>query len=109
MPLPAEFSAGDLEWLMRGFHFSGSQLFWKLSAVDLPALGLDFQIAIFFFEGTDDQQAPIELAEEYFSRIEAPTKAFVRFEGCHHFVVMNRPADFLAALVQHVLPVASTA
>jgi pimeloyl-ACP methyl ester carboxylesterase len=106
-PLPADFSADDRDWLMRGFHFSGNQLFDKLSAVDLPLFGLDFQVPVFFFEGTDDQQTPVELAEEYFSKITAPVKAFVRFEGCHHFVVMNRPDDFLAELVRHVLPVVS--
>jgi pimeloyl-ACP methyl ester carboxylesterase len=39
------------------------------------------------------------LAEEYFASLEAPAKRFVRFEGCHHFVHMNRPEQFLQALV----------
>jgi len=55
-----------------------------------------------FFHGTHDQQTPIELAERYCARIVAPDKRFVRFPGCHHFVVMNRPDDFLKKLVEHV-------
>jgi pimeloyl-ACP methyl ester carboxylesterase len=59
---------------------------------------------VFFFEGTRDQATPIELAEEYFANIVAPHKEFIRFEGCHHFVVMNRPIDFLKELLTKVRP-----
>jgi len=31
-------------------------------------------------------------------------KKFVRFEGCHHFVAMNRPDLFLRELLLHVRP-----
>jgi pimeloyl-ACP methyl ester carboxylesterase len=103
-PLPADFTADDFAKVMRGFHFSGDQLFDELSAVDLPALGLEFSVPVFFFHGTDDQQTPMELAEEYFQRIRAPQKEFVPFIGCHHFVAINRPDDFLRELVGRVLP-----
>jgi pimeloyl-ACP methyl ester carboxylesterase len=73
-------------------------------AIDLPPLGLTFDVPIFFFEGTCDQQTPMELAEHYFANIVAPHKEFVRFEGCHHFVVMNRPEAFLRELLARVRP-----
>lgn len=72
--------------------------------VDLPSLGLTFDIPFFIFHGSCDQATPIELAEEYFAAIEAPHKEFVRFERCHHFVVMNRPQDFLRELIARVVP-----
>lgn len=103
-PRPADFSAADVEPLMRGFQFSGDQLFEELSSVDLPSLGLRFDVPVFFFEGTEDQQTHIALAEQYFEAITAPHKEFVRFEGCHHFVVMNRPHDFLKELLARVHP-----
>lgn len=106
-PLPPNFSADDFAKIMRGFQFSGEQLFDELGGVDLPALGLEFSVPMFCFHGADDQQTPMELAEEYFERLSAPHKAFVPFAGCHHFVVMNRPADFLRKLVERVLPVLS--
>jgi pimeloyl-ACP methyl ester carboxylesterase len=59
---------------------------------------------MFFFHGTCDQQTPVELAQRYFASIVAPYKEFVRFEGCHHFVVMNRPEAFLRELVARVRP-----
>jgi pimeloyl-ACP methyl ester carboxylesterase len=103
-PLPAGFGPEDFAMMGRSFQFSVAQLFDELSAVDLPSLGLEFSPPMFFFHGGDDQQTPIELAEEYFGAIVAPHKDFVRFEGCHHFLVMNRPDDFLRELVRRVVP-----
>lgn len=108
-PGSEDFSAADVGDLMGGFAFSGSQLFEELSAVDLPSLGPDFDVPVFIFHGTEDQQTPVSLAEDYFATLNAPRKAFVRFEGCHHFVVMNRPDDFLKALLEHARPVAVAA
>ena len=104
-PSPSDFSAADVGPMMEGFAFSGRQLFDELCNVDLPSLGLNFSMPIFFFEGTEDQQTPMALAEEYLKAISAPHKELVRFEGCHHFVVMNRADDFLKELVTRVLPV----
>jgi pimeloyl-ACP methyl ester carboxylesterase len=75
-----------------------------LNAIDLPSLGTAFDVPIFFFQGSHDQQTPIELAEQYLDSIVAPHKELVRFEGCHHFVVMNRPDAFLRELLARVRP-----
>ena len=86
-------------------HFSRGRP--ELCEVDLPALGLDFPVPMFCFMGTEDQQTAFAPAEAWFTSINAPRKAFVRFEGCHHFVVMNRPEMFLEQLLNHVVPVIS--
>ena len=101
---PTNFTPEDGQALMAGFVFSGNQLFDALCEVDIMELGLDFPIPMFCFMGTDDQQTPIEPAEAWFAHITAPCKAFVRFEGCHHFVVMNKPDIFLDRLLDHVIP-----
>jgi pimeloyl-ACP methyl ester carboxylesterase len=90
--------------MMAGAEFSRRQLLGELFKIDLPALGLAFEVPMFFFHGACDHHTPAELAERYCASISAPHKEFVRFEGCHHFVVMNRPADFLRELVVRVLP-----
>jgi pimeloyl-ACP methyl ester carboxylesterase len=90
--------------MMAGAEFSLRQLLPELFKVDLPALGVAFEVPMFFFHGDCDHYTPVELAERYYARIRAPHKEFVRFEGCHHFVVMNRPDDFLRELVTRVLP-----
>ena len=103
-PRPADFAAQEVPAMLKGMEFSLRQLYEELLAVDLPALGLRFDVPMFFFHGSCDQQTPMELAERYFNDIVAPHKQFVRFEGCHHFVVMNRPADFLRELLARVRP-----
>jgi hypothetical protein len=67
-------SLSDFYYQVAGFEFSSLQLFGEhldgpAVQVDLPALGLDSAVPIFFFEGTADQQAPIELAEQYYEQI----------------------------------------
>ena len=101
---PTNMTAEDREAGQQAFFFSCSALIDDLWAVDLSTLGPQFDIPVFIFMGTHDQQTPVELAETYLAAIEAPKKAFVRFEGCHHFVHINRPDDFLKQLVAHLLP-----
>lgn len=103
----------DFYYLGAGFMFSSQQLFGErldgpAMQVDLPSLGLDFAVPIFFFEGTADQQTPIELAEEYFAQIRAPHKEFVRFAGGHHFIALNMPDEFLKELLARVRPTLAT-
>jgi pimeloyl-ACP methyl ester carboxylesterase len=103
-PMPAGFTAADMPPILAGAEFTRRQLLGELYTIDLPALGLEFEVPMFFFHGTCDHYTPVELAERYFARISAPHKEFVQFAGCHHFVVMNRPGDFLRELVARVLP-----
>ncbi len=103
-PIASDYSRDEVPSLMKGAEFSRSELYDELETVDLPSLGTAFDIPFFLFHGACDPATPIELAEEYFAAIEAPHKEFVRFEGCHHFVVMNRPHDILRELVARVIP-----
>jgi pimeloyl-ACP methyl ester carboxylesterase len=103
-PMAADFTPDEIPAMLKGAEFSRKELFEELKAIDLPSLGLTFDVPIFFFQGTCDQQTPMELAEQYFASVVAPHKEFVRFEGCHHFVVMNRPEAFLRELLMRVRP-----
>lgn len=99
-PPAADFSAADRDILMQGFMFSAMQLYETLCTIDVPALGLDFTIPIFCIMGEYDQQTSMELAKDYFDSITAPQMKFICIEGCHHFVQMNRPDDFLQSLLE---------
>lgn len=101
---PTNLTAEDRETGMRSFLFSVQHLFADLCDVDLPALGPRFEVPMFCFMGTHDQQTPFAPAEAYFAGIVAPRKAFVPIDGCHHFVHMNRPEAFLALLLEHLEP-----
>lgn len=103
-PIAAGYSRDEVPSLMKGVEFSRRELYDEIETVDLPALGTTFDMPVYLFHGTCDQATPIELAEEYFAALEAPHKEFVRFEGCHHFLVFNRPLDFLRELLARVIP-----
>jgi pimeloyl-ACP methyl ester carboxylesterase len=104
-----DFSLLDWYYLWRGMSFSAAQLRGRNGPMlrgDLGALGFDFSIPLFFFEGTQDPVTPVEPAHAYFERIKAPQKQFVLFEGGDHFVPFDRPDEFLAQLIDHVRPLA---
>jgi pimeloyl-ACP methyl ester carboxylesterase len=103
-PMAPDFTADEVPTMLQGAEFSRRELYEELKTIDLPSLGLTFDVPIFLFHGTCDQQTPMELAERYFASIVAPQKELVRFDGCHHFVVMNRPDMFLRELVTRVRP-----
>lgn len=103
-PIDPGYSREEVPALMQGAEFSRRALFDEMETVDLPSLGLTFDIPFFIFHGACDQATPIALAEEYFAAVEAPHKELVRFAGCHHFAVINRPQDFLRELIARVLP-----
>lgn len=101
---PSNFTPEDRKNMGDGFIFSTQQLFSDLRRIDVPSLGLEFTLPVFCLMGTDDQQTPLILAQRYFEKIKAPYKEVILFEGCHHFVHMNRPQAFLDALIHRVLP-----
>jgi pimeloyl-ACP methyl ester carboxylesterase len=103
-PIAPDFTRDDVPAMLEGAEYSRRQLFGELMSIDLPSLGTSFGVPMFCFHGTCDQQTPCELAEQYFGRISAPHKEFVPLEGCHHFVVMNRPDLFRELLVNRVRP-----
>ena len=74
---------------------------------NLPALGTEFKVPIYFFQGTEDKVTAVVLAKEYFDEIIAPRKEFVAFEGGGHFAVWSMPNKFLQELHARVRPLAT--
>lgn len=77
----ADYEAGEDYSFMNfvGMHGDG-----MLSQVDLPRLGTDFAIPVFFIEGAHDLLAPPELARRYYDSIKAPQKGWVLLEHSGH-------------------------
>ena len=63
--------------------------------VDLKALGPDFAIPIFVFEGPDDYITSAELAKAYVDTLIAPRKDFLMLPAGGHFAVFTHPESFL--------------
>lgn len=77
----ADYEAGEDYSFMNfvGMHGDG-----MLSQVDLPKLGTDFAMPVYFIEGAHDLLAPPELARRYLDSIKAPQKGFVLLEHSGH-------------------------
>jgi pimeloyl-ACP methyl ester carboxylesterase len=87
-------------------HFFGDTMSGPFMDVDLPALGTDFAIPIFVFQGADDNIAPPELARAYVDGITAPQKQFIPITGAGHVAMMARSNEFLKLLDEWVRPLA---
>jgi pimeloyl-ACP methyl ester carboxylesterase len=77
----ADYTAGeDYSFLsFVGLHGDG-----MLSKVDLPKLGTDFSIPVFFIEGAHDLLATPDVARKYYDRIRAPEKGWVLLPNSGH-------------------------
>jgi pimeloyl-ACP methyl ester carboxylesterase len=92
------------------FHFWGGRqpispsdavnlsLSGPLAEADLPALGTEIKIPIYFVEGEHDLTAPPELAKAYFESIVAPQKGFYLVPGNGH-----EPSQAMIDLTRKVL------
>lgn len=83
----------------------------KLVAEDLQyqavRRGSHFEVPVFFFQGSEDIQAPLELAAEYMAAITAPRKALVVLPGGGHNAFIFYSQRFLEELNSQVRPLAT--
>ncbi len=97
------FSLWDIYNRTRGFtQIPTWRLYQQILATDLPSLGADFKIPVYFFQGAEDEITPPSLAREYFDGINAQHKEFVLFERGGHFAVWSMPDRFHQELVTRV-------
>jgi pimeloyl-ACP methyl ester carboxylesterase len=87
-------------------HFWGLKMSGPMELVDLPALGTDFAIPIFIFQGQEDLTALPELAKAYFDSIKAPQKQFFLVPGTGHEPSATELDMTRKVLVDQVRPLA---
>ncbi|WP_426688809.1 alpha/beta fold hydrolase [Rhodanobacter ginsengiterrae] len=77
----ADYEAGEDYSFINfvGMHGDG-----MASQVDLPALGTDFAMPVFFVEGKHDLLATPDVARRYYDSLKAPEKAMVVLEHAGH-------------------------
>ena len=91
-----------------GGYVASDELF-DLGAMDLRTSGRDFAVPIVIIQGEEDYDTPVELARPYFDSITAPQKTFVTLADAGHTALVDNADAFLAALNEHVLPLARAA
>jgi len=79
---------------------------FDLGAMDLRRSAAEFALPIVIIHGAEDFDTPIELARGYLDSITAPSKELVALPNGGHTALVYDRASFLAALDEHVLPLA---
>jgi pimeloyl-ACP methyl ester carboxylesterase len=107
----SDLGFGGLRDYIRGIvnsqdHFIGVAADGPDTKVDLPALGTDFAIPMFVFEGAEDDVAPAGPAKAYVDSMVAPRKQFVAIANAGHTAMYTRSDEFLRLLVERVRPLA---
>ena len=92
----------DFRDLIGGIRSSEDRFRAEGQAVDLPALGMDFAIPIFVFQGALDDIAPARLAAAYVDGIKAPRKEFIAIPNTGHNVMAFKSQEFLRLLDERV-------
>ena len=96
----------DMSHLIKGMAESEDHFRVQLNDVDLGAIGTDFQIPIFVFQGSLDNIAPVRPVAEYMDRVTAPHKALILIPGAGHNVMLTKSDAFLTLLRERVRPLA---
>jgi len=107
-----DYSLFDLYHAIQSIRFTldsfiGTAMSGPAMKVDLKALGPDFAIPVFVFEGPDDYITSPELAKAYVDTINAPQKGFVMLPAGGHFAVFTHSDAFLKEMNSRVRPLAS--
>jgi len=86
-----------VNWL-RGFRRVRDAMFDQFMRFDARALGTQFDVPFYLFQGAEDVVTLTAPAVQYFNEIEAPAKELVLIDQASHFCAFTQPAAFLAAL-----------
>ena len=103
--LSPDYDQAELDAIDKGRRFSLNRLLQ-------PALDVDFddtktfRCPVILFVGQHDYTTSHELAEQWFDRIQAPSKHMVLFADSAHMVMEEQPGRFLMHLVADALPLA---
>ncbi len=89
--------------LEKGWNFSTALFydknFWFL---DFRQSVIDVKCPVYFLMGVHDYETPVELVEDYFNILKAPSKEIVWFDNSAHFPFYEEPDKFNSVMVDTV-------
>lgn len=100
------YSLPNILTLFAGFQFSTVQMYEEIKSYNALRLGTRFEVPFFLFQGEIDVISLTNLAETYFTEVDAPMKRMVLIKAAGHFAAFTQPDQFLAALLIYVRPLA---
>jgi pimeloyl-ACP methyl ester carboxylesterase len=103
----SDASIQDLRNLRSGIRSSEDHFRGMMDGIDLPALGTDFDVPFFVFQGALDNVAPVAQVRPYIDSIRAPHKELVLLSDAGHNAIVTKSREFLRLLLERVRPLAS--
>lgn len=88
----------DAVAMLAGFMSVQKQLYAEYSRYNAYDHGMRFDMPFVMLQGEKDILTITELAQEYFDRVEAPSKAIELIPNASHFAAFTQPEATLAAL-----------
>jgi pimeloyl-ACP methyl ester carboxylesterase len=98
------WSLWDIYEFLQAPKYAEEATFDADKTYDARALGPDFAVPFFVFDGEFDTVTPADLAKRYVDFIRAPHKEFVVIKGAGHSAVLTKPDEFLRELLARVRP-----
>jgi pimeloyl-ACP methyl ester carboxylesterase len=93
------YTVGEKLDLWRGKWSTASRrMFDRLLATDLPSMVPKLELPVYFLHGAHDRTVSYALAKDYFTRLQAPAKAFYTFPDSAHSPLFEEPGRALAIL-----------
>ena len=95
MKYSAYFTANTMK-----FH---NELFkYMFEEFDMQRCDSHYKVPVFFIVGSDDWETPYTVAEEYFSKIEAPKKNITFISNAKHYAMIDNTEEFYKAMLRDV-------
>jgi pimeloyl-ACP methyl ester carboxylesterase len=101
-----DWSVVDLYWFLNSGGYAENATIDEVNYFDARALGPEFKVPFFIFNGAEDNITPTDHSRRYFDFVRAPHKEFVSFPNAGHSAVLTMPDAFLQELVTRVRPIA---
>jgi pimeloyl-ACP methyl ester carboxylesterase len=104
--LDSDAGLQDLRDYIRGIRASEDHFRAAVEHDDLRALGPDFEVPLFIFQGADDDVTPTGPVRAWFDGLRAPSKELVIIPDAGHNAILRRSHAFDALLIRKVRPLA---
>lgn len=103
-----DYTETDFKAIDAGSAFSLPKLLPEMAATDFTKL-TRLNCPLLIFAGRYDYTTPSQPVQQWFERVEAPSKRWVWFENSAHMIYAEEPGRVLVHLVQEALPFAAAA
>lgn len=82
-----------------GIAFSQNLMLEPMLDEVVPELGTDFEIPVFFIQGSEDKLSPTSMVRQYYNSISAPAKKMIVLDNAGHLAILRNRDMFRDALL----------